>query len=89
MKKFYEYNVHNICERIIDSIYNSRELLLSEDELFALATKMLWIEQDYANLSLEVSAKNKDADYSTYYRAKKKNNTTHKILDRIEKRAVR
>ena len=71
MINFYNINVHNVCERIIDCTCNSKELLLSEDELFAVASKLLWLEQDHADIRTEVMLKQKHHNEYKKQRAKK------------------
>ena len=71
MINFYNINVHNVCERIIDCTCNSKELLLSEDELFAVASKLLWLEQDHADIRTEVMLKQKHHNQYKKQRAKK------------------
>ena len=71
MINFYNINVHNICERIIDCTCNSKELLLSEEELFAVASKLLWLEQDHADIRTEVMLKQKHHNEYKKQRAKK------------------
>ena len=82
MINFYDINVHNICERIIDCTCNSKELLLSEEELFAVASKLLWLEQDHADIRTEVMLKQKHHNEYKKQRAKK-GKSVDAMLNRI------
>lgn len=82
MINFYEINVHNVCKRIIDCTCNSKELFLTDDELFAVASKLLWLEQDHADIRTEVMLKQKHHNEYKKQRAKK-GKSLDATLDRI------
>ena len=81
MKKFYEINAHEVCNRVLDNICKSEEIIITEEELSAIATKLLWLEQDYANIRGLASVKIRNENSYKSYRMKRGKSNIDKILD--------
>lgn len=81
MKKFYEINVHEVCNRILNSVYKGEEITITTEELSAIATKMLWLEQDYAEIRTLGAIKVRNENSYKSYRMKRGKSNIDKILD--------
>lgn len=81
MKKFYEINTHDVCNRILNNIYDAEDIKISQEELYAIATKMLWLEQDYANIRSFATIKMRNDNSYKNYRLKRGKSNIDKILD--------
>ena len=71
MKKFYEINAHEVCNRVLDNICKSEEIIITEEELSAIATKLLWLEQDYAEIRNLATIKMRNENSYINYRLKR------------------
>jgi len=81
MKKFYEINTHDVCDRILLSVYKGEKIVVTQEELYAIATKMLWLEQDYANIRSLATIKMRSENSYKNYRLKRGKSNIDKILD--------
>ena len=81
MKKFYEIDVHEVCNRILNSVYKGEEITITTEELSAIATKMLWLEQDYAEIRTLGAIKVWNENSYKSYRMKRGKSNIDKILD--------
>ena len=84
MKKFYEINAHEVCNRVLDNICKSEEIIITEEELSAIATKLLWLEQDYANIRGLASVKIRNENSYKSYRMKRGKDKIHEILTKAK-----
>ena len=84
MKKFYEIDVHEVCNRVLDNICKSEEIIITEEELSAIATKMLWLEQDYAEIRTLGAIKVRNENSYMNYRLKRGKDKIHEILKKAK-----
>lgn len=82
MKKFYEVNTHEVCEGIISSINAGQSPVINNEELMALAVKMLWLEQDYAYVrGMGIVKVRLQENYKKNYKMQSVNNEIDRILE--------
>lgn len=82
MKKFYEINTHDVCNRILNNIYDAEDIKISQEELYAIATKMLWLEQDYANIRNLATVKMRNENSYLSYRMKRGKDNLDELLEK-------
>ena len=82
MKKFYEINTHDVCDRILLSVYKGEKIVVTQEELYAIATKMLWLEQDYANIRNLATVKMRNENSYLSYRMKRGKDNLDELLEK-------
>ena len=81
MRKFYEVNTHELCEGIIEAIRNGQRPSITEEEIMAVAIKLLWLEQDYAYIRSMASVKVRSQENYKNYRVKTVTSGMDRILE--------